>query len=69
MILITLEELLKQKGISRYQLSQMTNTKYQTIDNYYKNRVTRYDGYLLSKICKALDCEVGDILKYVEDET
>ncbi len=69
MILITLEELLRQKGISRYQLSQMTNTKYQTIDNYYKNRVTRYDGYLLSKICKALDCEVGDILKYVEDET
>ncbi len=69
MILITLEELLKQKGISRYQLSQITNTKYQTIDNYYKNRVTRYDGYLLSKICKALDCEVGDILKYVEDET
>jgi putative transcriptional regulator len=69
MIPITLEELLKQKGISRYQLSQITNTKYQTIDNYYKNRVTRYDGYLLSKICKALDCEVGDILKYVEDET
>lgn len=69
MITVTLKELLEEKGITRYQLSQMTDTKYQTIDNYYKNRVTRYDGFLLSKICKALDCEIGDILKYTEDET
>ncbi|MBE6850624.1 MAG: helix-turn-helix transcriptional regulator [Ruminococcus sp.] len=68
MITIMLKNLLEQKQITRYQLSQMTEIKYQTLDNYYKNRVTRYDGYILSKICKALDCEVGDILRYDEDE-
>ncbi len=68
MIRITLKELLEQRQMTRYQLSQLTEIKYQTLDNYYKNRVTRYDGYILSKICKALDCQVGDILQYTEDK-
>lgn len=69
MIVIRLKELLSEKSITRYQLSQMTQIKYQTLDNYYKNRVTRYDSYILSRICEALDCSIGDILEYVKEET
>lgn len=68
MIQVILKEILEERGMTRYQLSQKTEIKYQTIDNYYKNRVTRYDGYILSRICEALGCEVGDILKYVKEE-
>ncbi len=68
MIIVRLKELLQEKQITRYQLSQLTAIKYQTLDNYYKNRVTRYDGYILSKICRALNCKVGDILEYVDEE-
>lgn len=68
MITLTLKQLIDERNITRYQLAQMTDIQYQTIDKYYKNAITRYDGYILSKICKALDCEVGDILRYDEDE-
>lgn len=62
---IVLEEKLQELGISRYELSKLTGIQYQIIDNYYKNRVRRYDRELLLKICIALDCEVGEIIKLV----
>lgn len=67
MVRLTLEKMLDEKKITRYQLAKITDIKYQTIDNYYKNRVVRYDGYILSKICEALNCEIGDILVYIKD--
>lgn len=67
MIRITLDKMLDQKQMTRYRLSQLTDIKYQTIDKYYKNKVNRYDGYILSQICKVLGCTVGDLLEYVED--
>ncbi len=67
MVRIMLDELLQARGITRYRLSQMTDIKYQIIDNYYKNKVVRYDSYILSKICEALECEVGDIIRYIPD--
>lgn len=67
MVRIKLDQLLLEKKISRYQLAKLTEIKYQTIDNYYKNRVIRYDSYILSKICKALHCNISDILEYIAD--
>ncbi|MGN1403402.1 MAG: helix-turn-helix domain-containing protein [Ruminococcus sp.] len=67
MIRIKLDKLLEERGISRYRLAQLTETKYQIIDNYYKNRVVRYDGEILSRICEALDCSVGEILEYEKE--
>lgn len=69
MIRLTLKEFLDERNITRYQLSQQSNVQYQTIDKYYKNTINRYDGYILSRICEALDCQIGDILEYVKDET
>ena len=68
MVKLILNETLQRKGITRYQLSKMTEIKYQIIDNYYKNRVIRYDSYILSKICEALDCKISDILIFLHDE-
>jgi putative transcriptional regulator len=67
MIKLTLDKALQERGITRYQLAKMTGIKYQTIDNYYKNRVVRYDSYILSEICRVLGCSVDDILTYTED--
>lgn len=68
MVKLTLDTLLKEKDITRYQLSKMTEIKYQIIDNYYKNRVVRYDSYILSKICEALDCDISDIIVFIHDK-
>lgn len=62
MIKITLDTALKNHNISRYELA-----RYHIIDNYYKNKVVRYDSFILNKICIALDCQINDIIKYEKD--
>jgi len=62
-VMLVLDDILKDKNITRYELAKKTGIQYQIVDNYYKNKVTRYDKDTLLKICIALDCEVADILK------
>ena len=64
MIRLTVDACLKEKKITRYELAKRTGIKFQIIDNYYKNRVVRYDSYILDKICAALDCGIEDIIEY-----
>lgn len=64
MIKLTLDRLLKKTKISRYELAKRTGIQYQIIDNYYKNKVKRYDSYVLDRICEALECDINDILEY-----
>ena len=51
MIRICLDKALSEYNISRYELSKRTGIQYQIIDNYYKNKVKRYDGFVLERIC------------------
>ena len=67
MVRLTIDRILEKRGITRYELAKRTEIKFQTIDRYYKNRVIRYDSYILDRICKALDCKLSDIIEYVED--
>ena len=64
MVKLTLNTYLDEKGITRYQLSKLTGIGYPIIDKYYKNKVVRYDSYLLDKICAALDCDISDLIEY-----
>lgn len=64
MIKIILEKTLNNMNISRYELAKRTGIQYQIIDNYYKNKVKRYDSYVLERICEALDCSISDIIEY-----
>ena len=64
MIRITLDKTLQKLNVSRYELSKRTKIQYQIIDNYYKNKIKRYDSYVLERICEALDCDIGDIIEY-----
>ena len=51
----------------RLHRAKRTGIRYQIIDNYYKNKVVRYDGFVLSRICTALNCNVSDILETTEE--
>lgn len=66
MVKLTLDEYLDNNGITRYQLSKDTGIKFQIIDNYYKNKVVRYDSDVLDRICKVLGCSISDLVKYCE---
>ena len=64
MIRLTLDQYLDSHGITRYELAKRTGIRYPVIDNYYKNKVVRYDSYVLDKICEALGCDVSALLEY-----
>ena len=64
MVKLTLDKLLTKLDISRYELAKRTGIQYQIIDNYYKNKVKRYDSYIIDKICEATDCKISDIIEY-----
>ena len=67
MVKLTLDRILHEKGITRYELSKRTGIMFHIVDRYYKNTVVRYDSYLLNKFCEALDCEISDLIEYTKD--
>ncbi len=68
-IRLRLDDYLEEKGMTRYELAKKASTNYQIIDNYYKNKVTRYDRDILLRICVVLDCGIEDILIIAESES
>lgn len=64
MVRIKLDKTLESKNMSRYELAKKTGIQYQVIDNYYKNKVKRYDSYVLERICDALQCDISDVIEY-----
>ena len=66
MIRLTLDEYLDSRGITRYELAKRTGIRFQIVDHYYKNKVVRYDSYVLGRICDALSCQISDLLEAIE---
>lgn len=66
-IKLILDKTLDRLNVSRYMLAKETGIQYQIIDNYYKNKVVRYDSYVLNRICTCLNCDISDIIEYTED--
>ena len=64
MIKITLDKTLAKRNITRYELAKRTGIQYQIIDKYYKNKIIRYDSFVLDRICAALNCNISDILEF-----
>ena len=44
-------------------LCRMTELAYSALQRYYKSELKRIDLDVISRICRALDCEISDILK------
>jgi DNA-binding Xre family transcriptional regulator len=68
MIRLTVKEYLDEHGITRYELAKRSGISFQVVDKYYKNKVVRYDSYLLEKFCDALGCGIADLIEYQPDE-
>ena len=66
MIRLTIDKYLDSHNITRYELAKRTGIRFQIIDNYYKNKVVRYDSYVLNKICEALSCDISDIIQHTK---
>ncbi len=68
LVKLRLDKTLKKLNISRYELAKLTGIRYHIIDNYYKNKVIRYDSYVLGRICGVLNCDISDLLELTDKE-
>ena len=68
MIRLTVKEYLDNHKITRDELAKRAGISFQVVDKYYKNKVVRYDSYLLEKFCDALGCGIADLIEYKPDD-
>ncbi|MBL8190294.1 MAG: helix-turn-helix transcriptional regulator [Acidobacteria bacterium] len=68
MILIKLNDMVREKERTLYWLAQNSGVPYVTLWNLSKKETQRsIDLPVLSRICTALNCKPGDLLQYVAD--
>jgi len=64
MIVCKLREVLARKGWTRYRLHKESGITYPTLHAMYHNRSKLFSAVVLDKLCFALKCQPGDLLKY-----
>jgi putative transcriptional regulator len=69
MIEVRLKELLKARGKSRYWLSQAAEVQYKTLMRIESAaHANRIELRVLDEICRALECQPGDLLVFVDEK-
>ncbi len=63
-IKVKLKEVLDEKDLTRYQLSKLTNTRFEVINKWYWGDVERIDTDVLARFCFVLNCTVSDLIEY-----
>ena len=63
-ILLAQKEVRDGREYTYNDIREETGISSNTIANYAKNRVTRFDSVTLMKICDFLECELGELLVY-----
>lgn len=72
MIRFTVEKALSKRGMSMYALSKITGVRPNTISQWASKEgadVKSITIETLDKVCDALDCQPGDLLKFVREGT
>ena len=67
-IIIDLDVVMKEKGISKNSVCKNCNLQRTQLNNYCKNKISRIDLKILARLCEYLKCDLTDILKLVEEE-
>lgn len=63
-ISIHLKELIEGKGITRYRLAKLADTRFEVVEKWCSGSVERIDSDVLARFCYILNCEITDIIKY-----
>lgn len=59
---LSIQQKLKEQGLTRYELAKRIGVTYPTIDNIYKGNSSSIKLDILESICKELDCSLDEIL-------
>ena len=63
-----LDNLLKEKKISKNKLMRDTNTDFKVIQRIVNGELTRFDIIVLARICDYLECKLSDIIEYYPND-
>ena len=69
MIQINLDLVMAQKGISAGRLAELIDLTPANLSILKNNRAKAIRFSTLNALCRELDCQPGDILEYITDET
>ena len=62
-----IEELLKEKGISKNTICKDLDIPRSNFNRYCKNEFQRLDAQLICKLCSYLDCSIDELIEYVKN--
>ena len=63
-IVFKLADIMREKGYSKNKLCVKCNLRFENVQGYYLGNISRVDLYVLSAMCRELDCNVQDIIEY-----
>lgn len=61
---IHLKELIEARGITRYRLAKLADTRFEVVEKWCNGTVERIDVDVLARFCYILDCNINDIVQY-----
>lgn len=67
-IVLRIEEILREKGISKNQICKELDLPRGNFNRYCRNDFQRIDANLICKLCYYLDVDVGDLIVYKRPE-
>ncbi len=63
-ISVHLKEIIEEKGITRYRLAKLADTRFEVVEKWCSGTVERIDSDVLARFCYILNCDVNDIVKF-----
>ena len=61
---LKLDEFMKKNNVSRSSLSRNAQIHYNQLLKYCRNDMQKVDLNILARICKTINCEIGEIIQY-----
>jgi len=58
---------LDERGISIRKCAELADLKFETVRKMYNDEAKQYQRDTLGSLCKALDCEISDLLELIEE--
>ena len=67
-LVFMLEQILKERGISKNQICKALDIPRSNLNRYCRNEFQRIDANMVCKLCEYLEIEIGDLIKYERAE-
>ena len=65
---IHLKEIMEKQNLTRNAVARAIDTRFEVVNKWYNGSVEKIDADILARLCYVLDCDAGDLIKYIPPE-